>query len=52
MLNAYKYYHESRELRDLRINKVPNIKPELVARRSRATNSGKSGLVLYLLACP
>ncbi|WP_190315980.1 hypothetical protein [Pseudanabaena sp. UWO310] len=40
------------EIWDLRFNEVPNIKPESVARRSRATDSGKSGLVSYFLASP
>jgi hypothetical protein len=40
------------KLRAVRFNKVPNIKPELVGWRSRPTNSLKSGMVLYLFACP
>jgi|JFJP01.1.fsa_nt_gi hypothetical protein len=38
--------------RDLRLNKVPNIKPESVGRLRRPTDSGKSGLVFYFLASP
>jgi hypothetical protein len=39
-------------LRDLRLNKVPNIKPESLGRQSRPKDSGKSGLVFYFLASP
>jgi hypothetical protein len=39
-------------IRAMRFNKVPNIKPELVGRLSRPTNSIKSGMALYLHARP
>jgi hypothetical protein len=40
------------DVRAVRFNKVPNIKPELVGRRSRPTNYLKSGMLRYLFACP
>ena len=39
-------------LRDLRFNKVPNIKPESLGRLRRPNDSGKSGLVSCFLASP
>jgi len=51
-IGATLYRMDMMAVKDLRLNKLPNIKPESVGRLRRPTDFGKSGLVFYFLASP